>query len=62
MVDFFKELDAHFCILSESWMVDANGLEEQLADLEGGTGLKLLYKNRPPRNSKKKTVRTRGGE
>ena len=46
LVDFFEELDAHFCILSESWLVDANGLEEQLADFCIRIGHRGLVKGR----------------
>ena len=61
LIEYFEEFGSCFCLVSESWIVDANGLEEQLDELEGGTGLKVIYKNRPPKTSRNKTKRTGGG-
>ena len=55
LIEFFKELDVTAGIITESWFVDGPELDKDLLDLELGTGLKAIYKNRT--KAKKKTHR-----
>ena len=53
--------DAHqldFALVTESWLKDGSVLDGDVIDLEYGTGLKILYKNRPTR---RRNVRQVGG-
>ena len=45
--EYFSELDLHVALVTESWLSDGAVLDADVADLEAGTNLKILYKNRP---------------
>ena len=47
LVDCFDELNAHVGVITETWLTDGEGLEEDVQGLAHGTGLGLIYKNRP---------------
>ena len=55
LIDYLSELEVTAAIVSESWMKDGADLDSDLLDLEKGTALKMIYKNR---NSQRKTERT----
>ena len=42
------ELDTDLAILTETWLTDGEGLEEDIDDLREGSGLGLLVRNREP--------------
>ena len=52
LIDCFSELELHFAIISESWLKDGKALNDDLADLEGGEGLKMVMNNRRSRRGK----------
>ena len=45
--DMFNELDLDIALITESWLNDGSTLDGDVIDLEYGTGLKIIYKNRP---------------
>ena len=51
LVDLFNEMDIGAGIITESWLQDGPELEKDIADLELGTGLAMIYKNRMKRKS-----------
>ena len=53
---YFTELDIDVAMITESWLKDSSILDRDIIDLEYGTNLKIIYKNRP-----KKTVGARRG-
>ena len=48
--EYFSEHDIDVALITESWLKDGSILDRDVIDLEFGTNLKILYKNRP-RNS-----------
>ena len=49
LITMFSELQLHFAVVTESWLNDGETLDRDVIDLEYGTDLKILYKNRPVR-------------
>ena len=49
LITYFEELELDIAIVSESWLADSTTLTEDLAELELGTDLSVIYKNRPLR-------------
>lgn len=49
LIEMFDELDLHFAVVTESWLKDGEILDRDIIDLEYGTQLKIIYKNRPVR-------------
>ena len=47
LVDCFDELGAHVGVITETWIADGEGLEEDLEGLELGAGLGMICRNRP---------------
>ena len=47
LIDCFDELNAHVGVITETWLTDREGLEEDVQDLAHGTGLGMIYRNRP---------------
>ena len=47
--NYFESLDLDFALVTESWLKDGTVLNQDVIDLEYGTGLKIIYKNRPAR-------------
>ena len=45
----FEAHELDFALVTESWLNDGETLNKDIIDLEHGTGLKILYKNRPRR-------------
>ena len=45
----FETHELDFALVTESWLNDGETLNKDVIDLEHGTGLKILYKNRPRR-------------
>lgn len=43
----FIEHDLDFALVTESWLKDGHVLDRDIIDLEWGTDLKIIYKNRP---------------
>ena len=60
LLDLFEEFRLSFAIVTESWLASGTRLKEDLEDLESGTDLKLIYKNRPLRPSSRRSMA--GGE
>ena len=57
LLSAFEVLGLHFSIITESWLADGTNLEEDLRELEYGTDLCVVYKNRPLRpNSRRRTA------
>ena len=52
----FDELQLHFAVITESWLKDGDMLDRDVIDLEYGTDLKILYKNRPVRAARARKV------
>ena len=52
----FDELDLQFAIITESWLKDGSTLDRDIIDLEHGTQLKIIYKNRPVRAARARQV------
>ena len=46
LIDFYNEMSVTAGIITESWFKDGPQLDQDLRDLELGTGLKTIYKNR----------------
>ena len=44
---FFREHKLDFSLITESWLKDSALLDRDIIDLEWGTNLKIIYKNRP---------------
>ena len=58
---YMEELDVSFSVVTESWLVDGEKLDNDLIDLEAGSDIKILYKNRPAKITKRYKRRTAGG-
>ena len=56
LITMFDELELHFAIITESWLKDGEMLDRDIIDLEHGTDLKIIYKNRPSRSSSRRRV------
>ena len=56
LIEMFDELDLHFAIITESWLKDGQVLNRDVIDLEFGSQLKILYKNRPAKRAGARTV------
>ena len=52
----FDEHDLDFALITESWLQDGVVLAQDVLDLEHGTGLKILYKNRQSRVASARAV------
>ena len=52
----FDEHKLDFAIITESWLKDGSVLERDVIDLEYGTRLKILYKNRPSKRASNRAV------
>ena len=52
LLDYFDEFGLDFAIITESWLASGARLDEELRDLELGTDLMLVYKNRPLKPSR----------
>ena len=50
LIDNIKELEAHIGIVTETWLSDGCGLEEDIMNFREGTGYNMLTLNRPPNN------------
>ena len=48
LLDCFVELNTDLAILTETWLTDGDGLQEDIDDLREGSGLGLLVRNREP--------------
>ena len=46
LIDCFDETKASIGIITETWLTDGNGLDDDVDDLLHGAGLGFLYKNR----------------
>lgn len=55
----FEEHKLDFAMITESWLKDGEILDKYVIDLEYGTNLKIIYKNRPRRTTGARRV---GGE
>ena len=53
---YFDELDISIACVTESWLKDGQMLDRDIIDLEHGTGLKILYRNRPRRQASARAV------
>ena len=47
LINAFTEHDIDVALVSESWLKDGSVLNRDVIDLEHGTNLKIIYKNRP---------------
>ena len=52
LIDFFSEMEITVGMISESWLKDGKDLDKDLHDLEMGTSLKIIYKNRASKSRK----------
>ena len=52
----FDEHQLDFALITESWLKDSRTLDRDVVDLEHGTGLKIIYKNRPKRGASSRSV------
>ena len=46
MIDCFEEVDTSIAIVTETWLSDGHGLDDDVDDLLQGAGLGMLYRNR----------------
>ena len=42
------ELDANIAVVTETWLGDGEGLDEDIGELSDAAGLNMLYRNRRP--------------
>ena len=47
LIDCFEELGVTVGVVTETWLSDGEGLEDDVQDLAHGAGLDMLYRNRP---------------
>ena len=47
--EYFEEHELHVAMVTESWLKDGAVLNRDVVDMEYGTNLKIIYKNRPGR-------------
>ena len=47
LVDCFEEVGAQLGVITKTWLSDGIGLEDDVRDFVLGTGLGMLYRNRP---------------
>ena len=52
----FTEHELDFALITESWLKDSAILDRDVIDLEFGTNLKILYKNRPRKTASSRAV------
>ena len=52
----FEEHDIDVALITESWLKDGRTLNRDVVDLEFGTGLSVIYKNRPARAASARRV------
>ena len=52
----FEEQELDVAMITESWLRDGSVLNSDIIDLEYGTNLKIVYKNRPKRRAGARTV------
>jgi hypothetical protein len=45
-IDYFQELGCAFATATETWLSDSEKLDARALDLEDGSGIAVLYKNR----------------
>ena len=56
LVAYFEELELGLALITESWLADGSRLDQDIAELEHGTDMSVLYKNRPLKpNSRRRT-------
>ena len=48
LLDCFDEMGVSLAVITETWLADGQGLDEDVDDLLEGAGLGMLYRNRPP--------------
>ena len=48
LLDYIEEMSATVSIVTETWLTDGKSLDDDLMDIEGGTGVRLLVRNRRP--------------
>ena len=53
---FFEEHRLDVAMITESWLKDGSTLDRDVIDLEHGTNLKIIYKNRPKRAASARAV------
>ena len=46
LIDSFSELQLTFATITETWLADGDGLDQDLEDLTLGSGISLICKNR----------------
>ena len=56
LITMFDELQLHFAVVTESWLKDGQTLDRDVIDLEYGTDLKIIYKNRPTKQASRRRV------
>ena len=61
LIDYFDELSASFAVVCETWLVDGEKLGDDLLDLEESSDLRMIFKNRPAKLTKRYKKRTAGG-
>ena len=54
--EFFEAHDIDFACVTESWLKDGNLLARDIIDLEYGSNMKIIYKNRPARGASRRAV------
>lgn len=54
--EYFNECDIDVALVTESWLKDGRVLDRDIIDLEHGSDLKILYKNRPKRSASARAV------
>ena len=56
LLTMFDELGLHFALITESWLKDGAILDRDIIDLEHGSDLGILYRNRPKRPTSARQV------
>ena len=54
--NMFESYHLDVALVTESWLRDSQLLDADVVDLEHGTGLKIIYKNRPKKNASRRSV------
>ena len=54
--DYFEEHELDVALITESWLRDSRVLDRDVVDLEHGTDLKIIYRNRAPKRASLRPV------
>lgn len=56
LITMFDEMKLHFALVTESWLRESELFDRDIIDLEHGSDLKIIYKNRPQKRTSARRV------